>query len=83
MGAGFEPALGFSPNIDIRVQGVPETGFHWRINDNGAQYRSPFAALDPRGITSTDFIDFNDPIFANVMWGVGSGAVQAGFAGEL
>ncbi len=81
VGAGFASALGFSPNIDIRVQGVPETGFHWRVNENGAQFRSPFAPL--AGLSSSDFIDFNDPAFTNVMWTAGKGAVQAGFAAEL
>lgn len=83
IGSKFAPAFGFSPNIDIRVQGVPETGFHWNINDNGPQFRSPFAPLDPRSITNEDFIEYNDPIFTNVMWSVGRGAVMSGLQDQL
>lgn len=83
VGAAFEPVLGFSPDIDIRVQGVPETGFHWRIDDNGPQFRSSFAPLDPRGLDTGDFIDFNDPVFTNVMWTAGREAVFSGFASLL
>ncbi len=83
VGAAFEPVLGFSPDIDIRVQGVPETGFHWRINENGPQFRSSFAPLDPRGLETGDFIDFNDPVFTNVMWTAGREAVFSGFVSIL
>ncbi len=83
VGASFEPVLGFSPDIDIRVQGVPETGFHWRINESGPQFRSSFAPLDPRGLETGDFIDFNDPVFTNVMWTAGREAVFSGFASML
>lgn len=80
----FDSALGFRPDIDIRVQGVPENGFHWSLNANGPQFRSSFAPLDSlRNLSSTDFIDFNDPIFTNVMWGVGRGAVISSFSTEM
>lgn len=80
----FAEVIGFSPGIDIRVQGVPETGFSWSFDTNGnPRFRSFFADRDPRGLTSSDYIDFNDPIFTNVMWGVGSFAVQAGFKAQL
>jgi len=81
VGAGFESALGFRPDIDIRVQGVPETGFHWRMGENGPQYRSPFAPA--AGMSSTDFIDRHDPMFTNVMWSIGRGAVISGFEAQL
>ena len=81
IGASFLPSFGFSPAIDIRVQGVPETGFHWSINGNGPQFRSPFAPL--AGMTNEDFINYNDPMFTNVMWSVGSGAVQSGFSDQM
>ncbi|MCP4684344.1 MAG: TonB-dependent receptor [bacterium] len=65
--------------VDLRVQGVPQTGFHWRMGDEGPAFRSTFAPLDPlRDLTSSDYIEFNDPIFTNVMWGIGRGAVLAG-----
>jgi outer membrane receptor for ferrienterochelin and colicins len=83
VGASFEPVLGFRPDIDVRVQGVPETGFHWRINENGPQFRSSFAPLDPRGLETSDFIDFNDPVFTNVMWTAGRGAVLSGLPSVL
>ncbi|MFQ5866095.1 MAG: TonB-dependent receptor domain-containing protein, partial [bacterium] len=80
IGAAFAPALGFSPNIDIRAQGVPETGFSFRRGPNGLfMFRSPFAPLDPRGLTNSSFIELNDAIFTNVMWSVGSGAVSSQF----
>jgi len=83
IGASFAPALGFRPDINVRVYGVPETGFHWRMGDEGPAFRSPFAPLDPRSITSHDFIEFNDPIFTNVMWSTGRGAVLSGLAQQL
>jgi iron complex outermembrane receptor protein len=83
VGAAFEPVLGFSPDIDIRVQGVPGTGFHWSINGNGPQFRSSFAPLDPRGLDTGDFIDFNDPVFTNVMWTAGREAVFSGLPSIL
>lgn len=75
IGAGFSESLGYEPNIDLRVQGVPESGFTWRMTDAGPSFRSPFAPL--AGLTTSDFIDFNDPAFTNVMWTVGRGAVLA------
>jgi iron complex outermembrane receptor protein len=82
IGSSFEDALGFAPNIDIRVQGVPETGFNWRFDDDGNPYfRSSFAPL--AGLTTEDFIPYNDPTFTNVMWGAGRGAVLSGLSDQL
>jgi iron complex outermembrane receptor protein len=83
IGAALEPSLGFNPGIDVRVQGVPENGFHWNVNSDGPQFRSTFAPLDPRGLDETDFIDFGDPVFTNVMWNVGREIVIDGFADIL
>ncbi|MEW5796189.1 MAG: TonB-dependent receptor [Candidatus Zixiibacteriota bacterium] len=83
IGASFEPALGFRPDINVRVHGVPETGFHWRIDENGPLFRSPFAPLDPRELTTSDYIEFDDPVFTNVMWSAGRGAVRAGLQQRL
>ena len=43
LGANFQPVLGFSPNIDIRAQGVrSETGFTFKRGADGRpEYRSP------------------------------------------
>ncbi len=72
IGALLEPSLGFRPETDIRVEGVPETGFHWSFDDDGPRYRSPFAPLDTvRHLTPNDYIDFNDPLFTNTIWQVG------------
>ncbi|MCK5126952.1 MAG: TonB-dependent receptor [candidate division Zixibacteria bacterium] len=77
----FEPSLHFRPEIDIRVQGVPESGFHWRINDQGPQFRSSFAPA--AGLSTSDYINFNDPMFTNVMWNIGRGATIAGFQAKM
>jgi iron complex outermembrane receptor protein len=73
----------FGVGIDLRAQGVSDRGFHWRIDDAGPQFRSPFAPLDPRELSATDFIEFNDPIFTNVMWGIGREAVITGYTDKL
>ncbi|UCE66464.1 MAG: TonB-dependent receptor [Candidatus Zixiibacteriota bacterium] len=83
IGNALEPFVGFNPGIDVRVQGVPENGFHWSVNSNGPRFRSSFAPLDPRGIGESDFIDFNDPVFTNVMWNTGRDLIIAGFADLL
>jgi iron complex outermembrane receptor protein len=68
------PALGTS----VRAQGVPKTGFNFGLGANGLpQFRSPFAVL--AGQQTSAFINQNDPVFTNVMWGVGRGAVLAQF----
>ena len=69
----------FGAGIDIRVQGVPSTGFHWSYDTlSYPQFRSQFAPI--AGMSTSDFIDFNDPIFTGVvMWGVGRGATISGF----
>jgi iron complex outermembrane receptor protein len=72
------PALGTS----VRAQGVPGTGFNFNIGANGLpQFRSPFALLAGQPVGS--FINQNDPVFTNVMWGVGRGAVISGFRANL
>lgn len=81
VGSAFEPSIGFSPDIDIRVQGVPENGFHWRYDSNGPMFRSSFAPV--AGLTTEDFISMNDPLFTNVMWGLGRGATISGIEGQL
>ncbi|MFQ5821632.1 MAG: TonB-dependent receptor domain-containing protein, partial [Candidatus Heimdallarchaeota archaeon] len=81
LGGLFEPVLGFGPSTDLRAQANnPTNGFHFSRGVNGLpQFHSPFAPLDPRGISTSTFIDLNDPIFTNVMWGVGRQAVLGAF----
>ena len=78
IGAAFAPALGFAPAIDIRAQGTYREGFAsgWTFARSGngrPQFRSsfaPVAEMDP-----ADFIDLGDPVFTNVMWGLGRSGV--------
>jgi len=86
MGASIASALDldFSPEIDIRVQGVPESGFHWNWNNGLPQYRSPFAPLDPSGMmTVNDYYNFDDPVMNNVVWSIGRGAVTQGVVDQM
>ena len=78
LGANFQPAFGFSPNIDIRAQGVrAETGFTFKRSANGRpEYRSPFSPLAK--LAPETHIPLDDPVFTNVMWNVGRSAVMSG-----
>ena len=78
IGAAFEPSLGFAPAIDVRAQGTYREGFAsgWTFTRSGngrPQFRSPFAPL--AGMEPADYIDLGDPVFTNVMWGLGRGGV--------
>ena len=79
LGANFEPVLGFSPNIDIRAQGVrSETGFTFkRSTDGRPEFRSPFSPLAQFPVET--YIPLDDPVFTNVMWNVGRGVVLSTF----
>lgn len=83
LGAMLENTYPFDAGIDFRAQGVPETGFHFNVSENGPQFRSPFAPLDPRGLQPVDYIDFNDPIFTNTMWSVARQILIDGFRDNL
>jgi len=77
------PLLGFAPETDLRVQGM-ESGFTFnRSADGRPRFRSPFAPLDPRGLTESDYIDLDDPTFINVMWEVARRSAVAGLAENL
>ena len=80
---GIGAAFGPSRAIDLRVQGVPETGFTWRMGDEGPAFHSPFAPMLGESYTSSDYIDFNDPDFTDVMWTVGRGATLSGLSDTL
>ncbi len=74
IGAAFEPSLGFRPAIDVRAQGTYREGFAsgWTFTRSGngrPQFRSPFAPLAEKEAAS--YIDLGDPLFTNVMWGLG------------
>lgn len=81
LGAALTPSLGYNPAIDVRAQGVPQTGFNFSSDANGAQFRSPYARLV--GLDDRAFISQHDPQFTNVMWGVASPVVTAGFVAQL
>ena len=78
LGANFQPALGFSPNIDIRAQGVrSETGFTFKRSADGRpEFRSPFSPLAK--LSAETHIPLDDPVFTNVMWNIGRSAVMSG-----
>ena len=78
LGANFQPVLGFSPNIDIRAQGVrSETGFTFqRSADGRPEFRSPFSPLAK--LPAETYIPLDDPVFTNVMWSIGRSAVMSG-----
>ena len=78
LGANFQPVLGFSPNIDIRAQGVrSETGFTFKRSADGRpEFRSPFSPLAK--LPSETYIPLDDPVFTNVMWSIGRSAVMSG-----
>ena len=77
LGANFQPALGFSPNIDIRAQGVrSETGFTFKRSADGRpEFRSPFSPLAK--LPAETYIPLDDPVLTNVMWNVGRSAVMS------
>ena len=83
-GAAFAPSLGFSPSIDVRAQGTYRKGFAegWtfaRSANGRPQFRSPFAPV--AGLGTADYIDLDDPLFTNVMWGLGRGGVLGQLTG--
>ena len=78
IGAAFAPSLGFAPAIDVRAQGTyrEDMGGGWTFARSGngrPQFRSPFAPV--AGMAPADFIDLGDPVFTNVMWGLGRSGV--------
>jgi len=81
LGANFAPALGFSPAIDIRLQGTSRKGFDGGFtfprSNSGPRFRSPFAPV--AGLRPDQYLDLHDPVFTNVMWGIGRGVVLATF----
>ncbi len=78
LGASFQPILGFSPNIDVRAQGADsETGFTFKRGEDGRPlFRSPFSPVAE--LPAETHIPLEDPVFTNVMWGIGRGAVMSG-----
>ncbi len=77
LGANFQPVLGFSPNIDVRTQGVAN-GFTFNRDADGLPtFRSSFAPV--AGLSPEQHIPLHDPQFTNIMWGIGRGAVLNAF----
>ena len=86
IGAAFAPSLGFAPAIDIRAQGTYREGFAsgWTFARSGngrPQFRSSFAPV--AGMDPSAFIDLGDPVFTNVMWGLGRSGVLSALNTEL
>ena len=77
LGANFQPALGFSPAIDIRAEGVnADTGFTFKRSADGRpEFRSPFSPLAK--LPAETYIPLDDPVLTNVMWNVGRSAVMS------
>lgn len=76
LGSNFEPILGFSPNIDLRAQGVG-TGFTFKRDAAGRPlFRSPFSPIAE--LPADTHLPLDDPVATNLMWGIGRGAVMAG-----
>ncbi|MCE2393823.1 TonB-dependent receptor [Candidatus Poribacteria bacterium] len=74
--AAFQPLLGFGPSTDIWAQGV-SGGFTFKRDANGRpQFRSPFSPIAE--LPPETYIPLDDPVFTNVMWNVGRGAVMSG-----
>ena len=75
IGAAFQPALGYSPSIDVRAQGVnSDTGFTFKRSENGRpEFRSPFSPA--ANLPADAHIPLDDPVFTNVMWSVGRSAI--------
>jgi len=78
LGTNFQPALGFSPNIDIRASGVSAgTGFTFKRSEDGRPaFRSPFSPVAQ--LPAGTHIPLDDPVFTNVMWSIGRSAVMSG-----
>ncbi len=86
IGQSFAPALGYSPAIDVRVQGTYRQGlgggFTFRRGADGRPlFRSPFSPVAK--LQPDQYLPLDDPIFTNVMWGVGRGAVLAQFTPQF
>ena len=86
LGAAFAPVLGFAPAIDLRAQGTyrEDMGGGWTFARSGngrPQFRSSFAPV--AGMDPADFIDLGDPVFTNVMWGLGRGGVLSALNTDL
>ncbi|MEE8575620.1 MAG: TonB-dependent receptor [candidate division Zixibacteria bacterium] len=71
----------FGTGVDIRAQGVPETGFHWGIDEHGVRFRSPFAPL--AGEETSHYFDLDDPTFTQDVWDIGSGLVMDTLSAHL
>jgi outer membrane receptor for ferrienterochelin and colicins len=75
---------GTKTGIDIRAQGVPNTGFSFSRSGNGLpQFRSPFAVAFGPGNSASSYYDLDNPAFTNVVWSITRGSVKQGFATKL
>ena len=85
LGPAFSPlfaalGLGEFRSIDVWTQGNYRSGgygFTFRRNENGRPlFRSPFAPM--AGLPAGQYLPLHDPLFTNVMWGIGRQAVLDG-----
>lgn len=86
IGQSFAPALGYSPAIDVRVQGTYrkgfDEGFSFRRGADGRPlFRSPFSPV--ARLAPDQYLALDDPVFTNVMWGIGRQAVLAQFTPQF
>ena len=77
----------FHTGIDIRVQGVPETGFHWQYDGAGdPMFRSQFSPYVGNDATHYYSQGYLSPQLTNVAWGAGvqlaRGSVIQGLMGQ-
>jgi iron complex outermembrane receptor protein len=86
LGRNFAAALGYSPAIDVRAQGTYrkgyEGGFGFRRGaDDRPLFRSPFSPVAK--LQPDQYLPLDDPVFTNVMWGVGRQAVLDQFTPQF
>jgi iron complex outermembrane receptor protein len=73
----------FHTGIDIRVQGVPETGFHWRTDDAGPMFRSQFSPLIGGNPDDYYSLDMLSPQLTNAAWAAGVQLTRGGLISRL
>ncbi len=67
----------FFTGLDLRVQGVPESGFHWNYDNNG----DPLFASQYDGFNG--LYDINDQTFMNTAWGTNRAVTTGGIQQAL
>jgi len=73
----------FHTGIDLRVQGVPETGFHWRTDDAGPMFRSQFSPLIGGQLDDYYSLGVLSPQLTNAAWAAGIQLARGGLIETL